>query len=279
MLRIGAFSELTHTSIKTLRFYDARGLLRPLHVDRASGYRYYAADQIGDLQLIQRLKSLGFSLAEISDTLTDRTDADRLRARLLEKRDALATQAREARERMADITGWLEQIRGRDGFSPATVTLKRIGPHAIASIRASIRRYSDATELFQELRHSLKQRDDSSAVRSAIWHTCGDSGGPIDCEVFAIARCPLRTTARVRVCQHPETMMACLVHQGDIGHTANPYVAVRSWVTANGYEIVGSKRELYWRGGLDENRPSDVTEIQFPVRFGRSQSMSAFATR
>ncbi len=276
MFRIGAFSELTHTSIKTLRFYDAQGLLRANHVNRTSGYRYYASEQIGDLRLIQRLKSLGFSLAEIRDTLADRTDADRLRDRLLDKQSQLARQAREARSRAADIKGWLEQIGRGPGSLSHAVMLKRIEPHAVASIRTSIQQYSDASELFLELRHALRQRNDYGGPRTAIWHTCGDSGGPIDCEVLAIPRQPPRATGRVRIRQHPETLMACIVGQGDISHAANLYAAVRSWVAANGYEFIGSKRELYWHGGPDEDRATDVTEIQFPVAIrSAAEPMSA----
>jgi DNA-binding transcriptional MerR regulator len=38
-LTIGAFSRLTHLSIKTLRYYHEVGLLEPAVVDPDSGYR------------------------------------------------------------------------------------------------------------------------------------------------------------------------------------------------------------------------------------------------
>lgn len=41
MLKIGDFSSLSQVSIKTLRYYDERGLLSPAHVDSETGYRYY----------------------------------------------------------------------------------------------------------------------------------------------------------------------------------------------------------------------------------------------
>jgi len=42
-LSIGAFSRLTHLSVKTLRYYHEVGLLEPAVVDPDSGYRYYQA--------------------------------------------------------------------------------------------------------------------------------------------------------------------------------------------------------------------------------------------
>jgi hypothetical protein len=41
MLKIGEFSKLAQVSVKTLRYYDELGLLRPDWVDRYTGYRYY----------------------------------------------------------------------------------------------------------------------------------------------------------------------------------------------------------------------------------------------
>ena len=65
MIRIGDFSKLSRVSVKTLRFYDEMGLLKPVEVDRFTGYRYYEFDQLPRLYRILALKDLGFSLEEI----------------------------------------------------------------------------------------------------------------------------------------------------------------------------------------------------------------------
>jgi hypothetical protein len=41
MLKIGDLSKLSRVSVKALRYYDEMGLLKPAHVDRFTGYRYY----------------------------------------------------------------------------------------------------------------------------------------------------------------------------------------------------------------------------------------------
>ena len=46
MIRIGDFSKLSRVSVKTLRFYDEMDLLKPVEVDRFTGYRYYEFDQL-----------------------------------------------------------------------------------------------------------------------------------------------------------------------------------------------------------------------------------------
>ena len=69
MIRIGDFSKLSRVSIKALRLYDEMGLLKPVDVDRFTGYRYYEFDQLPRLYRILALKDLGFSLEEIGRLL------------------------------------------------------------------------------------------------------------------------------------------------------------------------------------------------------------------
>src|SRR5689334_1112373 len=65
MIRIGDFARIAGTSIAALRLYDEQGLLTPIHVDPATGYRSYEASQLVELHRIQLLKDLGFTLREI----------------------------------------------------------------------------------------------------------------------------------------------------------------------------------------------------------------------
>jgi len=55
VIRIGDFSKLSQVSIKTLRYYDKMGLLKPLNVDGLIGYRYYSVSQLPRLNRILAL--------------------------------------------------------------------------------------------------------------------------------------------------------------------------------------------------------------------------------
>ena len=65
MLKIGMFSKLGKTKIKTLRHYDEVGLVKPDYTDEESGYRYYKSSQLIRLNEIVALRQMGFSIAEI----------------------------------------------------------------------------------------------------------------------------------------------------------------------------------------------------------------------
>jgi DNA-binding transcriptional MerR regulator len=82
MIQIGDFSKLGRISVKTLRFYDEMGLLKPVEVDRLTGYRSYKFDQLPRLNRILALKDLGFSLEEIGQLLADDLSLEQMRGML-----------------------------------------------------------------------------------------------------------------------------------------------------------------------------------------------------
>jgi protein phosphatase len=65
-LTIGAFARLAALTPKALRLYDELGLLRPVRVDPASGYRYYEPAQLEQARLVAWLRLLGMPLARIA---------------------------------------------------------------------------------------------------------------------------------------------------------------------------------------------------------------------
>lgn len=67
-LRVGVLAKRSGVSVRTLRHYDAIGLLIPSqHSD--AGYRLYALQDVQRLQQIRTLQGLGLSLAEIANEL------------------------------------------------------------------------------------------------------------------------------------------------------------------------------------------------------------------
>lgn len=67
LYKIGEISKQCNISIKTLRYYEDLGLIKPKEVDIYTGYRYYDEENVETIYKIQLLKDLGFSLNEIKD--------------------------------------------------------------------------------------------------------------------------------------------------------------------------------------------------------------------
>jgi len=74
-MRIGELSKKTDFKIETLRFYEKQGLLTPVSRTEA-GYREYDAESLKQLRFIQKAKTVGFSLSEISELLTLRVERE-----------------------------------------------------------------------------------------------------------------------------------------------------------------------------------------------------------
>ena len=67
--QIGDVSKICNISVKTLRYYDEIGLLKPNKIDIQSNYRYYTNDQLTLVIVIKHFKEAGFSLKEIKKLL------------------------------------------------------------------------------------------------------------------------------------------------------------------------------------------------------------------
>jgi predicted transcriptional regulator YdeE len=117
MLKVGDFSKLAHVTVKALRHYDEIGLLKPVWIDRFSGYRYYALSQLPRLNRILALKDLGFSLAEIRDLLEEELPASRLREIFIQKQADLEQRVVKDQARLQWVAKRLEEI-DRKGYLP-----------------------------------------------------------------------------------------------------------------------------------------------------------------
>ncbi|MCM0673412.1 heavy metal-responsive transcriptional regulator [Micromonospora phytophila] len=97
-MRIGELAEATGTTTKTLRFYEASGLLPP-PTRTPAGYRDYSDDATARLDFIRRGRAAGLTLAQIRDILTvrdtGRAPCGHVRQLLAEQLDAIDAQLAE----------------------------------------------------------------------------------------------------------------------------------------------------------------------------------------
>lgn len=130
MYKIGELSKLCSIPVKTLRYYDAEGLLIPDEIDSFTGYRYYSAAKLADCYRIIALKELGFSLDEIRKQLTGNDTVQivsAMDARLCELEDEIRN-AERRRERIQTLKNRMQKgennlfhiiVRAADGMRVA----------------------------------------------------------------------------------------------------------------------------------------------------------------
>ena len=269
MIRIGDFSKLSQVSIKTLRYYDEMGLLKPINIDCATGYRYYAASQLPRLNRILALKDLGFSLQQVGQVLNEGVSSEQLYGMLRLKQAELQQQIAEERERLSRIEARLNTIAQEDDMSNYDVVLKQVDVQLVAGVRDTLSSYPEVGRLFNEVYDYLARFSINglSLIGGAIWHDNEHRISDIDGEAVAYLKQPIPAEKRIKVYELPAALMASLIYKGAYNQFSQAYEALGLWIEANGYTIVGPNREIYLECSqpIRQDDASYVTEIQFPV--------------
>lgn len=278
MLKIGDFSKFSRVSIKTLRYYDEIGLLKPAEVDKFTRYRYYSVDQLSRLNRIIGLKDLGLSLEEINQLLADNPSAEKVIELLRAKREAAIARLYEEESWLRRVEEWLRRIEKEGAMPEYDVVIKKLEAVKVASVRDVIPSYNEVSRLFNELFSYLAgQRVQFAGPPLTIYHDAEYREKDTDLEVAVPIAGTIPTTERIKMQVLPGIeQAACLIHKGHYENLHLAYKALMNWVEANGYQINWPNREVYLKGpgNGNKNDPSTyVTEIQLPVKEGKGESV------
>jgi len=78
LLKIGELAALAGVSVKALRVYEKKNIIKPVEIDENTGYRYYSPDQFQLLEGLMVLQDMGFSLNDISKILSGKCSSEEL---------------------------------------------------------------------------------------------------------------------------------------------------------------------------------------------------------
>jgi predicted transcriptional regulator YdeE/DNA-binding transcriptional MerR regulator len=274
VLKIGDFSRVAHVTVKTLRHYGRVGLLRPAWVDRFSGYRYYALEQLPRLNRILALKELGFSLEQIAGMLDRSLGVDELRSILSQKRIELEERLRAEQVRLTQVEVHLEQIEQAGGWSSYEVVLKSVPVQTVISAREVVPNPVHAPQRVDQLRQRLVDDLYELGLRPAgAWlmlaHNPEYIERNLDLEVAVVVE-PASNGSKVARGKPMRTLpavahMACVVHSGPARDLGLAYGALYAWLDANGWRQAGLVREVCHADPEDAMAVCQVRELQMPV--------------
>ncbi|MGE5417467.1 MAG: MerR family transcriptional regulator [Acidobacteriota bacterium] len=266
MFKIGEFSSLTQVSVKTLRWYDEIGLLKPTLIDGDNGYRYYSARQISQLARILIMKNLGFSLEQIRVMLDGDIQAGQIRDMLESRRSQLVDHMQAEQERLNMVESWLRQIEneGDDSVSRYEVLIKRAEPITVYSKRKILETEDMAIQLLESVWNDVLTVNARKIGPSiTIYHQTEYKEKDIDFEaaIPVAADCGLETKELPAI-----EKVASLLHYGSHQGLHEAHSALARWIEDNGYRLNGSTRTLFLTCGEHVDDPDKyVTEIQAPV--------------
>jgi DNA-binding transcriptional MerR regulator len=270
MFTIGAFAEHGRVSVRMLRHYDAIGLLCPAHVDPATGYRYYRADQLTRLNRIIALKDLGFTLAQVRSILADDVGADEIRGMLRLRRAELETAVADAADRLARVEARLRTIESEHLVPTDAVVLKSLPPLRLAEVSGSAASFHPpeirpaVTALAAQLRRRLDAAGIASSGPGITRYTDLPDGGFV-VHIGLPVSAAVDHVEGVRIVEIPGVdRAATIVHTGCLDGVLPTVQALARWLGANGHTLSPQhSREVALA------RPADphqwLTELQVPI--------------
>jgi DNA-binding transcriptional MerR regulator len=270
MFSIGDFASYGRVSVRMLRHYDAIGLLRPAHVDQATGYRSYAAQQLSRLNRIVALKDLGFSLQQVQSILDDKVSVEELRGMLRLRQAELQSQIATDSAKLAQVEVRLQIIEGEGAMPAEDVLIKRIPGVRVAELTGVAVSFApeSISPVIQPLYDELCVRLDRAGLTPAGPAIAYYEDSPDGDGVLVHASLPVNADPRdghgFAIVDLPEIEQAAtIVHRGSMDNVMPTIQTLARWIDANGYRSAGYNRELYIECG--EDRDTWVTELQEPM--------------
>jgi DNA-binding transcriptional MerR regulator len=229
MLSIGPFAAASGLSVRSLRHYDEIGLLRPTHVDDATGYRYYALSQLRDARTIRRLRDLNLPLEEIGGAL--HADEQARRALLRVHRARVAT--------AAAATGWTLReldmvIDGREALVPSNdieIEMRDIPELCLAAVMRHLHDDEMEAELgrtFAATKAWLAERSGEPTDPAVAVFRSGDAPGWHFVEAGWPAPSTVESDGVVGIHLYPASLAAVHEHHGpysELPHISPVFIA------------------------------------------------------
>ncbi|WP_209002999.1 MerR family transcriptional regulator [Stappia taiwanensis] len=108
-LSIAEMSETFGVTLRALRFYEEKGLLRP---ERRGARRFYGARDIGRMRVILQAKRIGLTLIEIREVISLVEGKMGRAAQLQALREICARQEEILKEQQAQLSDQVQEMSG-----------------------------------------------------------------------------------------------------------------------------------------------------------------------
>lgn len=267
MYRIGLFSKISKTTIKTLRYYDEVGLLRPAYTDEDNGYRYYTSDQLISLHKIIALRQIGFSIDEVQSILAGGNEM-----KILEQRKAeIINELDEVKDQLSRITNYI--IEKKEGYTMNyQAVIKELPECIVYSKRMVIPTYESYFDLIPAIGEEvIKANPDLKCTVPEycfnIYHDGEYKEKDIDVEFCEAVEKMGVDIGDIKFKKIDSVNAVSVMHKGSYSKLGEAYSYAFKWIEDNGYSVIDLPRESYIDGIWNKENEEDwLTELQIPIR-------------
>ena len=271
MFKIGDFSKICQVSIRSLRHYDEIGLFKPAQIDPFTGYRYYSAAQLPQLNRIIALKELGLSLEQVALLSNQELAPSEIRGMLHLRQAELRQQIAEGETRLARVESRLRQIEQEGTMSSYDPLIKLVEAQTILSLRTVSFDLAAMGSLLTRAYETARQQVREIGTGLAIFYDWYFDDRDTDWEIGFNVRegydGQIAFDDQRALIAHSipaVEQMACVIYEGDYIGLHRGYSALGAWIEQNGYRLSGDVREVFLHIDL-EHPDANITEIQYPV--------------
>ncbi len=263
MYRIGEFSVLSKTTIKTLRYYEKEGLLIPSYIDNNNGYRFYETAQLLELSKVISLRQIGMTIDNIKEILNG-GDIDKI---LNLRKEELKSEISIYEDQLSRINYLLERKEMK-----YEAVIKELPDYIIYYKDGIIKNFTELTNFI------LSSAEDCRILNPNIKCISPDycyvnylDGEFKESDIHVIYAQAVTEMGKdgnnIKFKKLEPVKAVCIYHKGDYSKLGGAYAFGVKWVQENNYEIVDNIRERYIDGIWNKENADDwLTEIQIPIR-------------
>ena len=266
MFRIGEFSIMSKTTVKTLRYYDEIGLLKPAETDKFTSYRFYTTDQLVKLHQIQAYRQAGLSIDKIKLILSGYDVADVLQKHKEELQAALAVTANQLSRLEFILQGVKEENRMN-----YTATIKELPECIVYSRKMTAPNYDAYFSLIPAIGEKIAQKYPDLKCTSPEYCFIVYLDGEYKEQDINIEFCEAINKMYpdfddIKFKAIPAVTAVSVLHKGSYTGLSQAYAYAFKWIEENGYVAADHPRESYIDGIWNKESAEDwLTELQVPI--------------
>lgn len=270
MIRIGEFSKLSQISIRMLRYFDDKDLIKPTYIDKETGYRYYESRQLLEASRILSFQRMGFTIQEIQQIFSNQTTSETKELIFQACKERKVSELEEVKRQITMLGNFrltLERSQIMKEYNPI---IKTVPEHQAASLRMKIEAYEQEGMLWGILYKELGSQNPkfSNPPRNlAIYQDAEYVEENPDVEIQVSVEGSLKDTEHVKIKMLPADEVLSITFEGGFQQITEVNAAAVDWIEKNNYTFNGKMYNIYLVGpGDTEQQDKWVTECCFPVK-------------
>lgn len=265
LFSIGEVAKLFHINIRTLRYYDDIGLLKPEFVDPKTNYRYYSTNQFERLNTIKYLRALDVSLEQIL-TFFEHREVDTMLSIFLDQKQKVEKKKQELELIEKKISYRINQLQNALNTPNNEITIKKLPKRNLVVLKKEF----STTE---NLEHLIRDLERNYNLDSVIF--LGKVGVSIASENLYQGNFKFYSSIFVVLesgdeCEKTNAVLeegnyASICYRGTHAESAPYYQKLMNFIQSNHYQITGDSVEItIIDSGMTNDSSKFITELQIP---------------